>query len=78
MIENSFKRLFYKATNGIEPFALLRKRNVSFGFERRRNGADELSALAGSEQYEACDDEGAYRFRRGYRSRNSERMRLTS
>ena len=48
MIENSFKRLFYKATNGIEPFALLRKRNVSFGFERRRNGADELSALAGS------------------------------
>ena len=57
MIENSFKRLFYKATNGIEPFALLRKRNVSFGFERRRNGADELSALAGSEGCAVCADE---------------------
>lgn len=57
MIENSFKRLFYKATNGIEPFALLRKRNVSFGFERRRNGADELSALAGSEGYGGAFDE---------------------
>ena len=38
----------------------------------------ELSPQAEAEQSGLCDDEGAYWFRRGYRSRNSERMRLTS
>ena len=36
----------------------------------------ELSPPGESEGYEACfDDMGAYRFRRGLRSRNSERVR---
>ena len=38
----------------------------------------ELSPQAEAELSGLCDDEGAYWFRRGYRSRNSERMRLTS
>ena len=38
----------------------------------------ELSPQAEAEQSGLCADEGAYWFRRGYRSRNSERMRLTS
>ena len=38
----------------------------------------ELSALAGSEGYEARDDEGAYRFRRGYGGGISGRRRLTA
>ncbi len=29
-----------------------------FGFERRNSGMSELSALAGSERYGACDDDG--------------------
>ena len=32
----------------------------------------------GRERYEACDDEGVYRFRRGYGGGTSGRMRLTS
>ena len=38
----------------------------------------ELSPQAEAERSGLCDDEGAYWFRRGRRSRNSERMRLTS
>ena len=38
----------------------------------------DLSALAGSEGYGACDDEGAYRFRRGHGSGNSGRWRLAT
>ena len=38
----------------------------------------ELSAFAGSEGYGACDDEGAYRFRRGHGSGNSGRWRLAT
>ena len=38
----------------------------------------EFSALAGSEGYGACDDEGAYRFRRGHGSGNSGRWRLAT
>ena len=32
----------------------------------------------GRARYEACDDEGVYRFRRGYGGGTSGRMRLTS
>ena len=32
----------------------------------------------GRERYAACDDEGVYRFRRGYGGRISGRMRLAS
>ena len=49
-----------------------------FGLERRSSEMSELSALAGSEGYGACDDEGAYRFRRGHGSGNSGRWRLAT
>ena len=55
--EQLIKWLFYKATNGIKPFALPRNRNEDFDFERRRNGTSELSALAGSEGCVVCADE---------------------
>lgn len=38
----------------------------------------ELSRQQGSEGYGACDDEGAYRFRRGRGSGNSGRWRLAT
>ena len=38
----------------------------------------ELSQSGGSEGYEACDDAGAYRFRRGRGSGNSGRWRLAT
>ena len=51
-------------------------KRLRFGEEGQRN--ERAFGEAGSEGYGACPDEGAYWFRRGYRSRNSERMRLTS
>ena len=49
-----------------------------FVLKRRSSEMNELSALAGSEGYGACDDEGAYRFRRGRGSGNSGRWRLAT
>ena len=48
------------------------------GLERRSSEMSELSAFAGSERYGACDDAGAYRFRRGHGSGNSGRWRLAT
>ena len=70
------KQVMKKVT--VDTFGVPRAQRSGSRSERRSGVMSELSASAGSEGYEARDDEGAYRFRRGHRSRNSERMRLTS
>ena len=54
------------------------EKSKDFLGKRSNSEMSELSALAGSEGYGACDDEGAYRFRRGHGSGNSGRWRLAT
>ncbi len=49
-----------------------------FDLEMRSGEMSEHSAFARSERYGTCNDEGAYRFRRGHGSGNSGRWRLAT
>ena len=56
----------YSPVTAAQPPAKPEPSDSGSGLERRSSRVNELSALAGSERYEACsDDAGAYRFRRG-------------